>query len=132
MKTKNRAKGFTLVELLVVMAIIGILVAIAVPRMAKMSEEATKTTALANHRTLVGIIPMFQLAEGHFPTGLQELITEEYIDADFKTKTPTVEYEFNATAMTLTTKVGATQIDTDKFYNIGGGSGSSSGAPATT
>jgi len=52
-------KGFTLVELLVVVAIIGILVLIAVPRFQSMTDGARRRTAEANHRIIVSAVTMF-------------------------------------------------------------------------
>lgn len=51
-KKVNNKKGFTLVELIVVIAILGILAAIAVPKFAASRENATITTHNANVRTL--------------------------------------------------------------------------------
>lgn len=48
---KNK-KGFTLVELMVVVAILGILVAVAVPVYNSVTEKAEKNTCLANLRTI--------------------------------------------------------------------------------
>lgn len=57
---KRDSKGFTLVELMVVLLIIGILVAIAIPIYNKTQENARKETCKANLRTIDGAIYQYQ------------------------------------------------------------------------
>jgi prepilin-type N-terminal cleavage/methylation domain-containing protein len=48
---KNNKKGFTLAELLIVVAIIGILVAISIPILSKQLEKSRDATSIANIRS---------------------------------------------------------------------------------
>lgn len=61
---KRDSKGFTLVELMVVLLIIGILVAIAIPIYNKTQAEAQKKSCQANLRTIDGAIAQYQ-ADGN-------------------------------------------------------------------
>lgn len=55
----NKEEGFTLVELLIVIAILGILIALAVPRMSGISDSARERAIEANKRTLVSAATMW-------------------------------------------------------------------------
>lgn len=73
-------RGFTLVELMVVLVIIGILVAIAVPIYNKTQDSAKETACKANLRTLDGAIAQYKLDNGgNAPGSLEDLKTGGYI-----------------------------------------------------
>lgn len=50
----NRKSGFTLVEIMIVVAIIGLLAAIAIPNFVKAREKAQKNTCIANLKQIDG------------------------------------------------------------------------------
>ncbi|MDI6689415.1 MAG: type II secretion system protein [Actinomycetota bacterium] len=82
----RKERGFTLIELMVVVLIIAILVAIAVPVFNVARESAQKRTCQANLRTIDGAITTYKATEDVYPpTGPLDdqhpLITEKYLKA---------------------------------------------------
>ena len=75
---RNNASGFTLIEILLVVAIIGALAAMIVPRLTGRSEKAKVATARADIRANIATaIKMYEIDIGTFPTaeqGLQALL----------------------------------------------------------
>ncbi len=64
MKRSNNRKGFTLIELIVVIAILGILATIAAPQIGKFRTRAAISAHNANVRTLEGAANMYIAEEG--------------------------------------------------------------------
>ena len=67
MTSRPRSKGFTLVELLVVMAIIGILVGMLLPAVQMVREAARRTSCLNNMRQMALASINYQSAHQRFP-----------------------------------------------------------------
>lgn len=77
---KNKKKGFTLLELLVVLAILAILIAIAVPVYKGQKEKAAITAHNANVRVLETAVESYrQDHDGKLPEDINELATGGYI-----------------------------------------------------
>lgn len=76
-KGPSKPQGYTLVELLVVLAILGLLVALAAPRVIKYLGGAKTDTARIQIEKLGGVLDLYRLEIGRYPTeqeGLEALV----------------------------------------------------------
>ena len=77
MKSLKRVSGFTLIEILVVIAIIGILLAAIVPNIVGRSDQARVVKAKQDIVTLEGALDAYKLDNAFYPStqqGLQALV----------------------------------------------------------
>ena len=79
---RKHEQGFTLIELMVVVIIIGILVAIAVPLYGGVQARARDNACMANVRTLNGAVAMFQAEEDEYPGTVDELVDAGFIQEE--------------------------------------------------
>lgn len=71
--------GFTLIEIMVVVVILGILAAIVVPRFLDKPDEARVTRAAADVEAIEQALAMFKLDNGYYPSteqGLEALVSK--------------------------------------------------------
>ena len=70
--------GFTLIEIMVVVFILGLLVTLVAPKIIGRTDEARRTKALADIKGIEEALHLFKLDNGFYPTtdqGLQALVT---------------------------------------------------------
>lgn len=72
-KSRRRQRGFTLVELLVVLVILGLILAIATPQVIKYVGGAKTDTARIQVDRLSGVLDLYRLEVGGYPSEEQGL-----------------------------------------------------------
>lgn len=80
--SKQNQRGFTLIEIMVVVVILGILAAIVVPRLLDEPEKARRTSAATQIRSIEEALGIFKLENGFYPSteqGLQALVTKPVV-----------------------------------------------------
>jgi type II secretion system protein G len=90
MKLFSSKKGFTLIELVVVIAILGILAGIAIPRFMDATATARGAKIVADMRTIDSAIMMYNAKTGNLPSTAADITT------DGTATTPTTQYKLLA------------------------------------
>lgn len=72
-------KGFTLIEMLVVIFIIGVIIAIALPNFMSAGEKAQQRADEANRRLISAQADNYYLENGEYPGSVDELVKKGYL-----------------------------------------------------
>ena len=94
----RRQDGFTIIELIIVVALIGILAAIVMPNLKDQPTRAKEAVLKTNLRTLRDVIDQYKGDRGHYPSSLDALVEQGYlreipVDPIAKTQEWDVVYE---------------------------------------
>ena len=82
---KLNVRGFTLIEILLVVIIIGILVSLVAPRLAGRSEEARIQAAKADIEGGLSLaLDLYEVDGGRFPDKLEDLVTKSSATQNWK------------------------------------------------
>jgi len=130
-RANPKRRGFTLIEILIVVVILGILAAIVVPQFTNASQEATASSIRSQLQTLRGQIELYRVRNGGtLPAGFDDLLSPPAGQAPYLTQEPVApnnwEYVFgdntNTADITETIHVtcsalpeGITQADIDTW-----------------
>lgn len=74
-----RRPGFTLLELIIVVTMIGILATIALPALKDWPRRANEAVLKNNLRTIRDVIDQYHGDKGYYPPDLEELVDEGYL-----------------------------------------------------
>lgn len=75
----RKARGFTMVELLVVLAVVALLLSLVAPRYIKQSDRAREAVLRENLSALRLTLDQYYGDRGHYPQQLEELVQARYL-----------------------------------------------------
>jgi general secretion pathway protein G len=81
-KRAKGEKGFTLIELIVVVAVLGVLATLVIPKVVNIKGDAEKATKDANKKILINALERYNAQNGSYPKTdeLQSKLVPDYLD----------------------------------------------------
>jgi type II secretion system protein G len=90
----DRQDGFTIIELIIVVALIGILAAMVMPNLKDQPTRAKEAVLKTNLRTLRDVLDQHKGDRGHYPASLEALVDEGYLrEIPFDPMTKTQDWD---------------------------------------
>lgn len=119
MRTYGRKSGFTLIELMIVVAIIAIIAAIAIPNLLRSRMQSNEAAAVGNLRTILGAETAYHGANFVYTATFDDLTTAvpPYLDGDWTTPKSGYNFVLGGDASNFTANANATT------YGVTGGRG---------
>ena len=77
-RRSNRFKGFSFLEVLAVVALVSIIVAITITRLAETSDAAKEKSCRHNRAQLNSALERFAVSTGSFATSISDINTDQY------------------------------------------------------
>ncbi len=90
MKNINNEKGFTMIEMMIVLLVISVLLIITIPNITKNQSAINEKGCSAYTKMVQSQVQSYELANNKLPESLDVLVTEEYLN-EGETTCPTGE-----------------------------------------